>query len=488
MSIRANVIQHGAPGVRWRRVAAVAAAWLVSADRLLATGTGLSAGADSLTLQDCLRLAAERDPRVGVAGQRVVVAQAGARAARAELMPRAQATLFGYRYARQGEGLRTQENPTDQIDPETGRRVVREEETLLPAFGRSDFGTDVSLTYPLYDGGRRRNRYDAARTAVAAAAGDLDWTRAGVRADVKEGFYLLLEAQEMAAIQQEALSLSERRLQVAMDRLAMKVGAEVDVLRGRLAVADARARRLRAQHEVARTSDRLRELIGVSGDEALALVPPKSPPRSVPAFDPQERVTRAVDSSPALARLRAAVEAARLALEATRATRYPEVAGQAAYARGGEEARRVYADLDRNWRLNVNLVLTYDLFDGGRAAAATAEAWARVEEARLALEEERLRVARQVRGEFREMERLAELLEVADAAAQMASRDMELMEERYRLGEGSLLEALDGELAMIEARTRLTQARYAIEISRAHLERWTGSQAEPDPKGGTDPP
>ena len=56
---------------------------------------------------------------------------------------------------------------------------------------------------------------------------------------------------------------------------------------------------------------------------------------------------------------------------------------------------------------------------------------------------------------------------------------LHLAEERYRVGKGTLLEALDAQVNFTEARSSLVRTRYDLAVADADLQRLLGMTGEP---------
>ena len=139
--------------------------------------TAATATAQSLTLEACIERALANNLDLRQAGQSLDRARADLKAARANLLPSASTTLFGFTRSRTGSSIRIQENPTGEVDPETGQRIFREEETLIPGIDRNSFAFNANLNHTLYDGGRQRYAHRSVRETLQGADMDVEASR-----------------------------------------------------------------------------------------------------------------------------------------------------------------------------------------------------------------------------------------------------------------------------------------------------------------------
>ena len=227
---------------------------------LLASATALAA--EKLSLEQCIDLALDSNTQVLQAEQQVLRSEADVASARAQRLPSLSTTLANLGRSRTGPSLRIQENPTGQIDPETGERIFAEERTRIPAIDRSSYSFSAGAGHTFYDGGARRWSHRGARESLAASELGLRSGRDGVVFQVKQRYYGLLKAQELVEVQQEALKLGLKRQEEAEIRLEVGAGTRVDLLRLQVAADNARADLINAEQQVQLARASLNHVLG----------------------------------------------------------------------------------------------------------------------------------------------------------------------------------------------------------------------------------
>lgn len=211
----------------------------------LATAQGV--GAQTLTLDSALQTAFANNPDLAAARWEIGIAEG----------------------ARQQAGLIP--NPVASWDAEDTRRSTRT--------------TSVKLSQTLELGGKRGARIDVATRAQDAAALSLEQRRNGLRADVIEGYYGALRAQERLDLAQRSLALAERGLVVANGRVAAGKSSPVEATRAQVQLSEIRLEFNRAQMGL---TDAYRRLAASTGSaatdfQAVATQGPATPPLPPPA-------------------------------------------------------------------------------------------------------------------------------------------------------------------------------------------------------------
>jgi outer membrane protein len=433
--------------------------------------------AESLTLEECIARTLANNLDLRQAGQGLDRAQADLKAARANRLPNASTTLFGFTRSRTGSSIRTQDNPTSEVDPVSGQRIFREEETLIPGVNRNSFAFSANLNHTLYDGGRQRHTYKSSRESLQGVAKDLEASQLQVIFAVKQQYYQLLKALELVEVQQEALNLSGKRLEEAQARLDVGAGTQVDVLRLQVSQDNDQAALINTRQSVVLARTNLNFLMGASLQTPLEPVPLTTgdwdftTPSSL-----DNNLVKAQQQNPALLRQRQSVLARQYDLKATRSAWHPRLTGSLSYSRNNETFDRVYGEVDKNYRLNAGVTLSYELFDGGTRRANTARARANLESARTGVEQQERQIALNVETAYLEIERLQKILAIAERTVTLAREDLRLAEERYRVGKGRLLETLDAQVGFTQVRSNLVRTRYDLKIAEADLKRQLGER------------
>ncbi|MGY2266604.1 TolC family protein [Pseudomonas sp. SDO5561_S422] len=182
------------------------------------------ANAQTLTLESALQTAFANNPDMAAAQWEIDIAQGG----------------------RQQAGLIP--NPVASWDAEDTRRNSRT--------------TTVKLSQTLELGGKRGARIDVATRAQEAAALTLEQRRNGLRAEVIDGYYGALRAQERLDLAQRSVALAERGLVVANGRVTAGKTSPVEATRAQVQLSEIRLEFNRAQMGL---SDAYRRLAASTG-------------------------------------------------------------------------------------------------------------------------------------------------------------------------------------------------------------------------------
>lgn len=191
------------------------------------------ANAQTLTLESALQTAFANNPDMAAAQWEIDIAQGG----------------------RQQAGLIP--NPVASWDAEDTRRNSRT--------------TTVKLSQTLELGGKRGARIDVATRAQEAAALTLEQRRNGLRAEVIDGYYGALRAQERLDLAQRSVALAERGLVVANGRVTAGKTSPVEATRAQVQLSEIRLEFNRAQMGLTDAYRRLAASTGAASTDFQAV-------------------------------------------------------------------------------------------------------------------------------------------------------------------------------------------------------------------------
>ena len=189
-----------------------------------------SAAAEVLTLKECLRMAAEKNPNLRVAIYNEKVAGEDVRIARSGYFPRID-VRGGY---------------TAQKDPQAMEALGTTFETQ-----QSDYSSfNLALTQTLYDFGRTSSRYKRAGALKEAAGFDYKGKEQDVLLQVVEAYYGILEAKKLLKSAEEEVVQITEHLEVAKNLFEQGVSTPNDLLQAEVKLAASKQQKLATANRV----------------------------------------------------------------------------------------------------------------------------------------------------------------------------------------------------------------------------------------------
>jgi len=455
-----------------------------------------------LSLQDALSRALEQSEEVRLAKAQVDAARAQARSARSAALPQVNAQ-FGYtrtlRSVFQNVGgftlpdsLRFEPDPTLPLEERVKYLEDKTPNAALGALGglfrNLPFGNEhtwvagLSVSQPLFTGGRISSAISAAEAAADAASAALEEARAEIALDVKRAYYDALLASRSVEIVEMSTELAREHLEQVRLRLSAGRASELEALRAEVELENLMPQLVQARNQRDVAMLNLKRLINLPADAEIELTTELDAQTST-GTDLVAIKLPELDEAEDLLNRRAALRAAREQVtiseeqvDIARAAYLPTVALTGSLMRQAFPAGSFGFPARNDWRddWTVGFAVQLPLFQGFKRGADVDAAKAQLRQAELQLEQLREALRLQYRQAKSELERAQAQVAAASRTVEQAERVYELTELRYREGLATQLDVSNARLALQQARINQVQAYHAAYTALAQAERMLG--------------
>jgi outer membrane protein TolC len=444
----------------------------LAAAGLLAALSPMPAAAEkpALTLEEAVAHALAHNPELAAARARLAAAGEASAAAEAARLPE-----INLRYT-----ARRSDNPLDAFADRLNTRSVTSADfdpARLNDPGASTLhATALSVTWPLYTGGRLEAGARAAASHARAARHRYQRLRETVAYQTRAAYLEAQAAEAAVQILDEAVRAMQGHADTTARLLAERRIVASDKLSADVSLALTEGQREQAVTRARRARERLALVMGLAPGEPLPVLPPwKEPDKTPMALDVLARNSEGVLEQVAIERradlqaLAAEHEAARAAIDAARAAFRPQLSVGA--------ARHWYDDspgLD-NASNSLFGTVSMNLWRGGRDHHELERAAKEAEAAAARLAAARLAAADEVRAAVSALvEARARVAICADNVGK-ARRAVEIVRRRYGEGRTLLLDLLQAERVLTESRLEKLHASLAVALGEAGLDYATGT-------------
>jgi outer membrane protein TolC len=420
-------------------------------------------------LEELIDIAESNNPRTRIAWERAKQAAEGIGIARSEYFPRlAGNALFGNeRFI----------NPFPKPLAPLGYTMV-ESPTI-------DAG--LAMEYTVFDFGRRRAQMDANKAQRLAAVASFQRVNQDVAYDVVVAYYNLITAQERLAAVRQILDTAHTTQSVAEAQLANGRATLPDVLNAKAGTARAEydLQATVGAEEIARV--KLREALGVEPSDAMTVARPAgTPDLSAVSASVASFVQTALQHRPDLKSLAERLQAADAEVKTARSAYRPTVEFESKAS-----SQSIWPTVSQPslgdttqfiWSTGVEL--KWNLFDGGLRRH---EVMRRASEQRQATEELREKsdnIARETWVAYLQFGTAVRQQEAARTLLQAATTSYDASLDAYGYGVKNLIDLVNAESQLAEARLADVEARSMVLTSAANLGYTTGNLLRPRADGG----
>ena len=412
-------------------------------------------GADTLSLDDCLRVATDHQPLLSAAAAGVAAATEALGEARAPYWPQVDLSAGYHRWQ---------------------RRAFLPSGLAIPGLGvpkligpLDDWNGGLASRVTLIDFGERHAGLTAARARLGSAQADAAAARGDVRLAVQSAFYALAAAQELLGVAERNLARTEGHLALARARHEAGAVPQADVLRVTAEVATAQLQLITARSRVRTAAGQLNTAMGRPAETPLAIAAPAADvaPPAVP--DLEAAVSQAIARRPEVRSGHERVEAARASVGGARAARAPKLRADGSYGWNDTD----FLPATKEWQVGVSVDLP--VFDAGSRAHRLARSRAELAREQAAYDDRVLQVRQEVWAAAAELDRARDSIAANEASVRASEESLRVVRERYQTGAALVTDLLDTQTALAGAEASLAQARWSYLTARAAYDRAVGS-------------
>lgn len=349
--------------------------------------------------------------------------------------------------------------PNPSLDVEYGRAKGREKDDEGNRPTRDIY--NLAFSQPIELPGKRLARQVEARAGFAVAQAEGFEFSASLRADVMEAYYNVQFQTAQERLWQTLLGLADELYRIATRRVELGEAGKIEQINARVEVLRATRERNTAQRRKLGAMAALNALTGSQLGKRFRLS--EGLPSVLPSRSEQQAIKTSLACHPRLARLAAELEQRYASLDRQRTDWWPDVSV------GVRKAQ----EFDAN-SVAVTASVEIPLWNRNQGGVAAAEAQAQKTYNDIAIAFEEVRRDVEVAYQNYELSR-DQIRAYEDGLRAAAEQAVGIAWFQYREGAAGYLDVLTARRLLQETEQEYIQARYDAALSKARLERATGS-------------
>ena len=326
----------------------------------------------------------------------------------------------------------------------------------------SRVGAGVQLSQVLSDFGRTRLLSEAALTGATAQQEGIKSARLQILAAVDRAYYSLLRARELTRVAEQTVKARQLIVDQISTLAQSQLRSTLDVSFAKVNLSDAQILLSRAQNEIDSSVADLTAAMGMRERQNISI--DDRPLNDQLPLDADALVVKALAERPELAESGLKLKAAGQTLAAEKALNRPTISvlgvvGVLPWAHGNYPTHYGAA--------GVNVAIP--IFNGHLFDSRKREATLRMLAIEKVREDQRNRIARDVRTYYLNARNAYERLRLTAELLAQARLSLDLAQSRYELGLGSIVELSQAQLSQTAAEVAGASARYEYQILRSAL-------------------
>ena len=406
-------------------------------------------GKEVIDLQDAIEMALKNSPVLQASRSDLKASTHGVKAEKGQLLPQ----ITGYAdYSRKSDPV--------VVVP------IKEFGGRPPNFSRDQYAAGVRVLIPVYEGGRLRARITAAKLQEEIAQRQLSFTRQDLIANVTNVFYQILYLKELITANDKTLNALKKAREDASVKLKIGRIAPVDLMRMDTQVASQEQALINAKEEKQRALNTLCLLIGWQ-ESALPQIKgqlKKEPAETAGINNVHTLVDMALKQRPDILASEAAVKKAKADLRYAKGGHLPSLDLVGDYSRHAGSGLKYDEEV---WTGGV--AVTMNIFSGGTISAKVQQAASKLQAAERRLQNQRLKVRKEVLDAISRIREARHLHRVARTTVDTAKETYRIEKLKYESGAGSITDMLLAQAQWQNALANEVSARFLIQKAGVEL-------------------
>ena len=408
----------------------------------------------TLTLDKAIEIAAANNTIIKEAIENQKAAIEEQKSARADFLPKASAA-YSYTRLKDSPYMKTDGTQTDIAD-------------------NDQYHWDLTLSQPIFTGLALSTKYKMAKLGIDIKDAEKEQAVLDVVKQVKSAYFNILLTKKFLLVADEAVNQLESHVRDAEKFYEQGMIPYNDLLRSKVALADALQNRVRAESNVEMAISAFNTLLQIdlnrktNVEDILGITP-------FP-YDLDTLINEAMEKRPELRTLRFAIKNSGYAVTLAQSSYYPEVGLVGSYEQNGDNPSATENDFGNSHNASVTLQARWTFFEWGKTRAEVNKYRrnkSSLVEKTKGIEDS---IKLEVKSAFLD-------LKVAEKNIQTAKKSLVQAEENWRITNLQYQQQMITSTEVLDARTFLTQAEtnyygalYGYMIALAELERAAGNR------------
>lgn len=346
------------------------------------------------------------------------------------------------------------------------------QQSIMPV-GPDAYDTRLFLRQTLFDAGATSALVRSIRHSITAQDFDVKKVASDIILSVKSTFFDVLKKRDLLNVSRTALTSAEKHLAQTKELHKEGVAPRSDVIKSEVHVSNARLDVIKAENALLSAKANLAAAMGQAVTTDFNVSSPDE--GLLPALPPfKDVLLLAYDQRPELKGSRAKVDSAKASIDQAKSGLYPNLSLDASY--GWQQGE--FTPREKKW--SIGLTVGIPVFEQLTAKSKIRQAAANLNGLKAAETQTIRNIELDVQQAWLTLKEAMERFDVTKKAMEQAQEDMHVSEGRYKEGLSNILEVIDAQTTLTQARTTNVVTVYDIASASAKLDRATGKETMED--------
>jgi len=340
----------------------------------------------------------------------------------------------------------------------------------------NSFRADLTVTQPIYNGGRVFTAWGIAKMYKKFSSRQLEMKKRSLKLNVIRSFWLAVMADELLRVTRQSVELAEDGLDVVEKMAAQGIVSDYDVLMAKVRAANIKPGFIEAEANSKISHKALNNLIGLPENENNKLIfSMDSVLYLMPDIDIDSAKTACIEKRPEIDMMRLQTKMLKKAVSVAKAGYRPSINFLTTLQYQAQYDNNRWPGSD-DWRRSSfsGLMISVPLFDSWRTPSKVKQAKLELAQSKLTEKEYEENIKLEIEQSWWNYQKARESLAAGGQAVEMSKRGLEIARVRYENGVGTQLEYFESEVALSIAEINRIKAFYNLATGYAALQKALG--------------
>ena len=351
------------------------------------------------------------------------------------------------------------------ITDEFGQPVLNDDGTQK-VWKADTYYSRLSIHQPIFNGGQNWYNNRSVANSIGQAELNLKSTEEQVLYAVKVAYYDYLSFIELQEVADLSMELADRQMELVQQQYDLQAVSQTDLLKARVRRGQAQASVLQARQNVTSAYNSLIRVLGFEPGTQLAVL--KEEVHLEPELSIELARDILLEENSSLQFAKSQVRSATLSYRSQMGVFMPDVSVGAYYETTGDDVQNTVTDL-ADQKVSASLTLSMPLFTGLSNLSRLQAQKYEVKVAEKDYNRTRAALITELENTLLALSTLADLVPINEEIIGSAELDVRLAEEKYNLGSNTILDVLNAQVSLIQAKSDLVSVKYSAKKTEAAL-------------------
>jgi len=348
-------------------------------------------------------------------------------------------------------------------------------EILTDVSSITSASTNFSITQNIYDGGVWWNNIRLAKNNYRISEQFNRQVKTNIIRSVHFAYFNYLKAIQLLDVSRSNLMSSQQQLALVQQQFDLGSAKKTDLLKAKVRFGQARVDVITNDASVNSAYRNLKNAMGlINSDQDFTIEEVEKPLEMIPEFETGFELVQKFN--PSVKAKQYQILAAKLNTKIAKGSRLPTISLSAsAYGTAdnlGDAISNSYGD---NQRTNTSLSVSIPIYSGNSISM-------RIQKAKIAIDKQESEylsqledLSVQLEDYLDQLNNYSEVIPINETVLESAEEDLKLSQVRYSQGSTTILEVLNAQVSVVQARSSLVRSKYDAFIQQANLKALLGT-------------